>query len=177
MKVETSKSGLFILYCLTFQPVVYPCLVGLVVKKATYGPSEQDDDTKGLNVDVTIAVQALVHNSQVYVPGHRSKVSPFFGCGFHHASLSLLWKLSDYQHQSGIQGFLDPTPSLEKSLRVRYLFRGNEHYAEIPDYLPVILPLKGKSPHVYTDRNSSDLLYAILRRYLALSEHSVSSCE
>lgn len=45
--------------------------------------------------------------------------------------------------QSGIQGFYDPAPSLAKSLRVRYEFRGHMHYAEIPDYIPVVLPLEG----------------------------------
>jgi DnaJ family protein C protein 11 len=45
--------------------------------------------------------------------------------------------------QSGIQGFYDPAPSLSKSLRVRYVFRGRMHYAEIPDYVPVVLPLEG----------------------------------
>jgi len=45
-----------------------------VISEATYGPSEPDEEGKGLIVDVTIAVQALVHNSQVYVAGHRSKV-------------------------------------------------------------------------------------------------------
>lgn len=29
-------------------------------------------------------------------------------------------------------------------LRVRYLFRGRMHYAEIPDLWPVVLPLKGE---------------------------------
>ena len=32
---------------------------------------------------------------------------------------------------------------MPKSLRVRYKFRGREHYAEIPDYMPVVIPLKG----------------------------------
>lgn len=45
--------------------------------------------------------------------------------------------------QSGIQGFYDPAPTLPKSLRVRYVFQGRMHYAEIPDYVPVVLPLEG----------------------------------
>ena len=28
-------------------------------------------------------------------------------------------------------------------MRVRYKFRGHMHYAEIPDYMPVVIPLKG----------------------------------
>ena len=50
--------------------------------------------------------------------------------------------------QSGIQGFYDPAPLLSKSLRVRYLFRGQMHYAEIPDYVPVVLPLEGAFCHL-----------------------------
>lgn len=45
--------------------------------------------------------------------------------------------------QAGIQGFYDPAPTSPKSLRVRYLFRDRQHYAEIPDYVPVVLPLPG----------------------------------
>jgi len=45
--------------------------------------------------------------------------------------------------QAALQGFSDPAPFTSKSLRVRYMFRGRMHYAEIPDYLPVVLPLAG----------------------------------
>lgn len=45
--------------------------------------------------------------------------------------------------QAALQGFSDPAPFAPKSLRVRYLFRCRVHYAEIPDYLPIILPLAG----------------------------------
>ncbi|KAI0827143.1 DnaJ-domain-containing protein [Trametes gibbosa] len=89
---------------------------GLVVLEARYGPSEQDEGTDGLEVDVTVAVQALVNSSQLYIPGKRSK--------------------------AGIPGFYDPVSGVPKTLRVRYKFRGRTHYAEIPDYLPVVLPLK-----------------------------------
>lgn len=47
--------------------------------------------------------------------------------------------------QAGIQGFCDPAPASPKLLRVRYLFRDRQHYAEIPDYVPVVLPLPGVS--------------------------------
>ncbi|KAI0702055.1 DnaJ-domain-containing protein [Cerioporus squamosus] len=47
---------------------------GLIILDARYGPSERDEGTEGLDVDVTIPVQALVNSSQVYVPGKRSKV-------------------------------------------------------------------------------------------------------
>jgi DnaJ family protein C protein 11 len=45
--------------------------------------------------------------------------------------------------QSGIQGFYDPAPKAAKTLRIRYQFRGRSHYAEIADYVPVVLPLVG----------------------------------
>ncbi|EGN92517.1 hypothetical protein SERLA73DRAFT_164044 [Serpula lacrymans var. lacrymans S7.3] len=89
---------------------------GLVILEAIYGPTCPDDEAKDLNIDVTVPVQALVHNSQVYVSGHRTK--------------------------SGIQGFYDPAPASPKSLRVRYTFRDRMHYAEIPDFIPVALPLQ-----------------------------------
>ena len=50
-------------------------LTGLVILDACYGPSEQDERTEGLDVDVTIPMQALVNASQLYIPGKRSKVS------------------------------------------------------------------------------------------------------
>lgn len=41
---------------------------------ARYGPAEQDEYTRGLDIDVTIPLQVLVHNSQLFIPGQRSKV-------------------------------------------------------------------------------------------------------
>lgn len=90
---------------------------GLVIVEARYGPADQDDESaKGLDIDVTIPVQALVNNSQLYIPGGRSK--------------------------AGLQGFYDPVPSAAKSLRVRYNFRGHPHYAQISDLMPLVLPLE-----------------------------------
>jgi len=34
---------------------------------------------------------------------------------------------------------------MPKALRIRYLFREQMHYAEIPDYLPAVLPQSGLS--------------------------------
>ncbi|KAI0790406.1 hypothetical protein C8Q75DRAFT_114809 [Abortiporus biennis] len=48
---------------------------GLVILEAWYGPAERDDDTEGLDLNVTIPLQALVNKSQLYIPGRRSKVS------------------------------------------------------------------------------------------------------
>ncbi|KAH0834869.1 hypothetical protein J3R83DRAFT_10498 [Lanmaoa asiatica] len=94
----------------------YPPPSGLVILEATYGPTSLDNETAGLDVDVTIPLQALVHNSQVYVSNRVPK--------------------------SGIQGFYDPAPKTPKSLRVRYTFRDQTHYAEIPDLVPIVLPLR-----------------------------------
>jgi DnaJ homolog subfamily C member 11 len=47
---------------------------GLVVLEASYGPTDPDPEARDLVVDVTVAIQALVHKSQLYIPGHRSKV-------------------------------------------------------------------------------------------------------
>lgn len=62
--------------CFSVFIILYPIqfAVGLVILEAFYGSSELGNEMKGLMVDVTIAVQALVHNSQVYISGHRPKV-------------------------------------------------------------------------------------------------------
>ncbi|EMD34782.1 hypothetical protein CERSUDRAFT_116966 [Gelatoporia subvermispora B] len=88
---------------------------GLTIQEATYGPAERDEGTEGLDVDVTVPLQALVSKSQVYIPRGD---------------------------KAGLQGFYDPVPAAAKTLRVRYTFRGRTHYAEIPDYKPVVLPLE-----------------------------------
>ena len=47
---------------------------GLVVLEASYGPIDPDPEARDLVVNVTVAIQALVHKSQLYIPGHHSKV-------------------------------------------------------------------------------------------------------
>lgn len=50
--------------------------VGLVIEEARYGPAGHgEEQARQLDIDVTIPLQALVHNSQLYIPGGRSKVS------------------------------------------------------------------------------------------------------
>ncbi|KAJ6484339.1 hypothetical protein C8R47DRAFT_551994 [Mycena vitilis] len=88
---------------------------GLVIVEATYGAMETADRELGLSWDVTVPLQTLVRGSQIYISGRHPK--------------------------SSIQGFLDPAPYIAKSLRVRYLFRGRMHFAEVPEYLSLILPL------------------------------------
>ncbi|PCH44875.1 DnaJ-domain-containing protein [Wolfiporia cocos MD-104 SS10] len=101
---------------------------GLIIEEAFYGPAERDEATDGLDVNVTVPLQALVTKSQLYIPGRRSKVSRY---------LSAATFLS-----AGLQGFYDPVPGVAKALRIRYTFRGTSHYAEIPDWTPVVLPLE-----------------------------------
>ncbi|KAJ7669195.1 hypothetical protein DFH06DRAFT_1038128 [Mycena polygramma] len=92
---------------------------GLVIVEATYGAMETADRELGLSWDVTVPLQTLVRGSQIYISGRHPKVS--------------------------IQGFLDPAPYISKSLRVRYLFRRRMHFAEVPEYLSLILPLAVRS--------------------------------
>lgn len=95
-----------------------------------------------------------MRKSQLYVPGHQTKVGRTL-CA-RHVHPCHLDPLSSIQ--SGIQGFIDPAPFVSKSLRVRYLFRGRMHYAEIPDSTPVVLPLAGVTfgvvPYIDTDINA-----------------------
>lgn len=60
-----------------------------MILEAWYGPAERDSDSEGLDLNVTIPVQALVNKSQLYIPGRRSKVGlntvlafPNFFCWF-----------------------------------------------------------------------------------------------
>lgn len=46
-----------------------------MILEATYGPTCQDNETAGLEVDVTVPLQALVHNSQLYVSNKVPKVT------------------------------------------------------------------------------------------------------
>ncbi|GLB39157.1 putative protein with domain of unknown function (DUF3395) [Lyophyllum shimeji] len=88
---------------------------GLVILEASWGSSEKEDGARDLVMDVTVPLQALVHSSQLYIPSDRTK--------------------------SNIRGFSDPAPFAPKVLHVRYQFRGKTHYAEIPEDMPVVLPL------------------------------------
>jgi len=68
-------------------------------------------------VDVTVACQALVHSSQLSIPGGRSKAL--------------------------LVGFYDPCYGEPKSLWVRYSFRGKVHIAEAGDLAPLKAPVRG----------------------------------
>jgi len=47
---------------------------GLIIREASYGVVDSDDATQKLSIDVKIFMQALVRNSQLYIPGGDSKV-------------------------------------------------------------------------------------------------------
>ncbi|KXN89143.1 Chaperone protein dnaJ 13, partial [Leucoagaricus sp. SymC.cos] len=92
---------------------------GLVILEASYGPMAEKERVQDLTLDVTIPLQALVRNSQLFIArGEESTVN-------------------------GLQGFFDPAPSVPKTLCIRYLFREQMHYVEIPDIMPTVLPLLG----------------------------------
>lgn len=48
-------------------------ITGLVILSATYTASGEDGESP-ISIDVTVALQAQVHNSQLLIPGGRSKV-------------------------------------------------------------------------------------------------------
>ncbi len=108
-------------------------LTGLIIQEASYGPADTHDGKPYVFQDVTTQLQALVRNSQLHIPGGDSRVSiqSFHSFAFTHFA------------QAALQGFSDPAPFIAKSLLIRYLFRGRVHYAEVPDYLSVVLPLAG----------------------------------
>lgn len=64
--------------------------LGLVVLEATYGPMSLDNETAGLEVDVTIPLQALVHNSQLYVSNKVPKVNLGHALEYSHGAYSLV---------------------------------------------------------------------------------------
>ena len=90
---------------------------GLVIVQAWYGvlvAQEGEEGTEGSIVDVTIAVQLLVANSRLVVPGGRSKYN--------------------------LDGFYDPRPGVAKELRVRYEFRHELHEATVDDFEQLAIP-------------------------------------
>ncbi|KAH8116018.1 hypothetical protein DFH11DRAFT_1542806 [Phellopilus nigrolimitatus] len=90
---------------------------GLVILESLYFPLEDSGTPMpDFGADVTLPVQALVHNGQLFIPGGRSK--------------------------SVLRGFYDPLPECKKRLSVRYEFHGRLHYAEVGEHAPVVLPLE-----------------------------------
>ncbi|OBZ77401.1 DnaJ subfamily C member 11 [Grifola frondosa] len=175
---------------------------GLIILEASYGPSERDENTEGLDVDVAIPVQALVNKSQLFIPGRRSKRDAFYACDYlqklglcsfghefeqrppppnvtlgslpehsvfligpsachrvighglcipsaenAHADVYGFSLFESIEGLGGAQGFYDPVAGVSKTLRIRYTFRGRMHYAEFPDYVPIVLPLEADYPY------------------------------
>ncbi|KAF9919751.1 hypothetical protein FBU30_010595, partial [Linnemannia zychae] len=84
---------------------------GLVIVEAAYG-----NLSAGITADVTVAVQALVDNSQLVMPGGHSK--------------------------NHILGFYDPCLGEKKQLRIRYEFQKAMHEVIVDDLEHVILPVR-----------------------------------
>ncbi|ORX91718.1 DnaJ-domain-containing protein [Basidiobolus meristosporus CBS 931.73] len=91
---------------------------GLVITQALYGNFEESR-----TIDVTIAVQALVNNSQLIIAGGHSK--------------------------SNIIGFYDPCFGSRKQLNISYKFQGQEHQVTIGDTSPLACPIREhmRGPH------------------------------
>ncbi|KAG0300187.1 hypothetical protein BGZ98_009376 [Dissophora globulifera] len=84
---------------------------GLVIVEAVYGNLATD-----LIADVTIALQALVNNSQLVMPGGHSKIH--------------------------ILGFYDPCLGEKKQLKIRYEFQKRIHQVVVADLDHVVLPVQ-----------------------------------
>ncbi|KAG0054862.1 hypothetical protein BGZ83_010200 [Gryganskiella cystojenkinii] len=84
---------------------------GLVIIEAVYG-----NLSAGLVADVTVAVQALVNNSQLAMPGGHSK--------------------------NHILGFYDPCLGEKKQLRIRYEFQKQLHEVVVADTSAVVAPVR-----------------------------------
>lgn len=142
MDAEASKGGTELIPYSFAAARLLVHIIGLIIQEALYGLFDVDGDD--LVIDVTIALQALVHHSQLYVPGDQTKVSITSSC--------CCPRWADFLSPSpliqlGIQGFCDPAPFAPKILRIRYQFRGFGHYAEIPDSVPIVLPQAGGYVH------------------------------
>jgi hypothetical protein len=73
-QAEKTKEGMFMRLIVSVVVLIKRSYEGLVVLEASYGPTDPDPEARALIVDVTVPIQALVHKSQLYIPGHRSKV-------------------------------------------------------------------------------------------------------
>ncbi|ORY73064.1 hypothetical protein BCR35DRAFT_293884 [Leucosporidium creatinivorum] len=94
---------------------------GLVIEEAIYGVLESIGDKTDAEedqrwLDVTVALQALVTNSQLIIPAGRSKAN--------------------------LLGFFDCAYGEKKRLRVRYSFKGRKHEVELGDLEAIAAPLR-----------------------------------
>ncbi|WVW85813.1 hypothetical protein I302_107851 [Kwoniella bestiolae CBS 10118] len=97
---------------------------GLIIVSAHYGASssftsrgiKQSEKDEEEIIDVTIPIQGLVQDSKLYIPGGKGKFN--------------------------IIGFWDPCIGENKSLRVRYTFRGKLHEVTVGDTIALRAPVK-----------------------------------
>ncbi|RIA86833.1 hypothetical protein C1645_740555 [Glomus cerebriforme] len=93
---------------------------GLVILEAWYGNisslSEVPLNEKSDVIDARIPIQALVHDSQLTIPGGYSK--------------------------SNIMGFYDPCMGERKQLKIKYQFQRKLHEVIVDDTAPVACPLR-----------------------------------
>ncbi|KAG9303454.1 hypothetical protein G9A89_013781 [Geosiphon pyriformis] len=95
---------------------------GLIIVEAWYGnivqQIKEDVPLKDCNyaIDVSIPLQALVNDSQLIIPGGRSK--------------------------SSIMGFFDPCMGEPKQLKIKYIFKRKLHEITVDDTAPIALPLR-----------------------------------
>lgn len=78
--------------------------------------SDSSDRRREDHVDVTVALQALVADSQLVIPPGRSK--------------------------AGLPGFYDPCLGRAKALRMRYTFRGRLHECTVEDAEGLLAPVR-----------------------------------
>ncbi len=114
---------------------------GLVILEARYGVSRQSRVRPGQKssaeprpIDVTVPVAGLVHKGQLSIARGVNKVSSdFMSEGHCVLNTNMRW-------QTQILGFYDPAPLKSKSLHVRYMFAGQEHFVEVQDDEALLCP-------------------------------------
>ncbi|PHZ09606.1 DnaJ-domain-containing protein [Rhizopus microsporus ATCC 52813] len=87
---------------------------GLVIVKAIYGNMNKESE----QIDVTVVVQTLVHESRLTIPSGHSKTH--------------------------ILGFYDPCLGEKKQLMVEYRYRHRLHQVTVDDQSPLLCPMEGK---------------------------------
>ncbi|KAK9703749.1 hypothetical protein K7432_010570 [Basidiobolus ranarum] len=92
---------------------------GLVIVKALYGIFDSENPESV--ADVTVALQALVHDSQLIIAGGHSK--------------------------SNISGFYDPCFGSRKQLKILYKFNRRMHSVVVADTSPLACPLRAHLIH------------------------------
>lgn len=109
------------------------------------GRSSVPTTSEPLIIDVSIPLQALVQNSQLVIPGGRSKVGHSSDRPFSTAGVDLTQLLDSIGcSQKDLLGFYDPVPGAKKKLSIRYTFKGRIHELIVEDRAAVNAPMRGK---------------------------------